>query len=75
MKITITRGATINLGSYESSRIDISIEQETGKEDLTYAVKQLDDWLIGQLTERVEAIQDAAGLPPQTAGRFFGSGN
>lgn len=73
MKITVTRGATVNLGSYESSRIDISIEEEIGKEDRAYALTQLDNFLVKELSKRVEAVQEGAGLPPQPVARFFGT--
>lgn len=65
-KITITRGATVNLGNYESARVDLSIE--TTREEFTNDDLHLKNWLH----EQVEAIQTEAGLPPKAAERFTG---
>ena len=68
MKITLTRGATINLGNYESARIDISFEFKT--ED--YDLEERDGYLKEQLQKRVAEIQTAAGLPPHPTDRYTG---
>ena len=68
MKITISRGATINLGSYESSRIDIGCEVEGDTKDFQAA----DKWVIDQLNKAVKDIQVSAGLAPNPVARFTG---
>lgn len=65
-KITITRGATVNLGNYESARVDLSVE--TTEDEYEAA----DSWLKSWLIDQVEAIQTEAGLPPKAAERFTG---
>lgn len=67
MKITISRGATINIGNYESARIDISAEAES-----TDSLTELDTWLKTALQHSVHEIQVAAGLPPHPVERFTG---
>lgn len=75
MKVTLSRGATINLGNYESARIDLTIEGDdvvgTG-EGFDKEVARLDDWLKRALTPRVQIIQKEAGLPPHPVTRFTG---
>ncbi len=66
MKITLTRGATVNLGNYESARVDLAVE---GTKD---TIVELDAWLKNWLAARVEEIQSEAGLPPQAPERFTG---
>lgn len=70
MKITITRGATVNLGNFESARVDLSVEVDAGM--LSEGVKETDDCVKDWLSNSVLAIQDAAGLPPRPAERFVG---
>lgn len=70
MKITITRGATVNLGNFESARVDLSVEVDAGM--LSEGVKETDDYVKDWLSNSVLAIQDAAGLPPRPAERFVG---
>lgn len=66
-KITITRGATVNLGNYESARVDLSVEFENSAQ-----LADHDEWLKLWLLKQVEAIQTEAGLPPKAAERFTG---
>lgn len=69
VKVTITRGATINLGNYESARIDLSIDLgDTTAEKWDEADARLCAWL----EQEVEKIQNEAGLPPRPASRFTG---
>lgn len=74
MKMTIARGATINLGSYESARVDISVESDVGGEDRCYALEQLDEFVRAELAKRVTEITREAGLAPHPATRFTGRG-
>jgi hypothetical protein len=71
--IRVTRGATINLGNYESARVEISAEVEVaegqsmeGRIDVVNA--EAKTWL----QKEAEAIQQAAGLPPRPVERFTG---
>lgn len=72
MKMTVQRGATINLGSYESSRIDIAVECDIGEEDRNYALEQLDTFVRAALNARITEVTRAAGLAPHPATRFTG---
>lgn len=72
-KISVSRGATINLGSYESARLDLGFEVEIGAgEDVDNVLTDIDDSLCRRLRERVEGIQQEAGLPPNPGCRFTG---
>lgn len=66
-KMTISRGATINLGEYESARVDVSVELE---DESTFEGQ--DCWLKVWLEDQVDKIQSAAGLPPKAPERFTG---
>lgn len=72
--VTVSRGATINLGdrTFESSRIDLTVQIECGQEDMTYSLETLDEWLVDQITKRIQAIQKEAGLLDTSASRFTG---
>lgn len=50
-RITYTKGRTINLGNFESLRVDIGIEIdcESGKEDETFTI--LKTWVEGRLKQ------------------------
>ncbi len=68
-KFTITRGATVNIGSYESARVDVAVEFSDDDGE-TFAKTDL--WVRGWLEAQVEAIQTEAGLPPKPCERFTG---
>jgi hypothetical protein len=72
--IRITRGATINLGNYESSRVEVSSEVEVGgtPEEAEAGCVMVNEECKRFLKKEVEAIQQAAGLPPRPAERFTG---
>ena len=55
MKITYTKGRTINLGNFESLRVDIGIELdcEDGEQDAT--LSRLKGWVESKL--KAEAIK------------------
>lgn len=72
MKIIISRGATINIGNYESARLDISFELECEAEEAVAGLLNADVVLIGELHKRLKSIQSEAGLPPQPVTRFTG---
>lgn len=74
MKMTVSRGATINLGSYESARVDITVESEIGDESRGYAIDQLDKFVVEELVKRINEITREAGLAPHPATRFTGRG-
>lgn len=62
----ITRGATVNIGNYESARVDLEVSGDA--EDFDEADNFVKKWLH----EKVAAIQDAAGVPPHPVERFTG---
>ena len=67
----ITRGATVNLGNYESARVDLELTftaGETNMDDIVPMDVDLRKWLGDQ----VRSIQEAAGLPPHPVERFTG---
>jgi len=69
----ITRGATINLGNYESARVEISQEVDLTEDDEGQPVfEALNDEVKARLAAEVEKVQEAAGLPPRPAERFTG---
>ena len=75
MKITISRGATINIGNYESSRLDMSFEEQVdglSLEALETFTSGWDKWLVKELSKRIKSVQTEAGLPPQPVTRFTG---
>ena len=61
----LSRGATINLGNYESARVDLEVIA-TG--DLAKADQYVCTWI----EHEVARIQEAAGLPPHPVERFTG---
>lgn len=69
MKITISRGATVNLGNYESARLDVSFEATGGDE---ISAGELNELACSFLEEEVGKVQKAAGLPEFSAKRFTG---
>lgn len=78
MKISISRGATVNLGSYESARVDISLEANTEDAPLEVQTEAsyadwLDNFVSSWLSAQVEDIEKGAGLPPRGASRFIGT--
>ena len=65
--IRIARGATVNLGNYESARFDIEVVGDTDG-----SFEYLDAWLRRVVELKVQEIQEAAGLPPHPVERFTG---
>lgn len=59
-------GVTINLGNYESTKLEVWDESE----DQTHAemLKDLREFVQSE----VERVQEAAGLPPTPADRYTG---
>lgn len=75
MKITqykVARGATINLGSFESARVDLEVTVVVAENDVTEPWSVADALLKEWLQEKVIEIQDAAGVGPKPAERFTG---
>ena len=68
MKITISRGATINIGNYESARVEIGAEIDGD----TKSLQELDEWVTTELHKAVKLIEKQAGLPPASSKRFTG---
>lgn len=65
----LSRGATVNLGNYESARVDLEIVFTPKAES---EIADHDSWLKTWLETRVREIQEAAGLPPHPVERFTG---
>jgi hypothetical protein len=70
--IRVTRGATVNLGNYESARVEIAAEVEVKDGDTKAALGATNLECKAFLKKEVEAIQQAAGLPPRPVERFTG---
>lgn len=77
MKIVrVTRGATINLGNYESARVEIAGEYELSETDTSEeALAECDRFCREFLAQQIEEIQTASGNPPRSPGRFVGQLN
>jgi len=76
-KISVSRGATVNLGNYESLRIDITheceIEYDAADEDERIDwEKDISEWCKEFLRREITNAQEAGGLPPQSVERFTG---
>jgi hypothetical protein len=57
-KVEVGGGMTINLGNYESARIDVRLTVPCTKEELTEAYDWASDWV----SERIQkAVKDAKG--------------
>lgn len=71
--ITVGKGATINLGSYESARIDFSItEKDIPLVDIGGIIDTITQRVNLYLKEEITKIEQAAGLMPRGAARFTG---
>jgi hypothetical protein len=57
LKITINCGKTINLGNYESARVDISITVPTTKDSLEDAYEFATSWVDNKMAEAVEGVK------------------
>lgn len=76
IKISIAKGATVNLGNYESARIDVSFELQLDIDDdnvddgITLLSKRCNNFLRNQ----VDDIEQSAGVVPRGTERFTGKG-
>ena len=58
MKVTrISIGKTVNLGNYESLRVEVQVEQETGAETLT----ELTAMAVTELKQAIAEARNAIG--------------
>jgi hypothetical protein len=64
MKVSVSKGATINLGNYESARVDITVEDDT------LGASEIEEMVDSWLRKEVEKIEVGAGIPPRGAKRF-----
>lgn len=73
MKVTIGRGATVNLGNYESARVDVTVEFEADT-SLTFdeATREANKAICEWLEEEVANIQAEANTKPLPVTRFTG---
>lgn len=56
-KVRVGFGLTINLGNYESARLDVSVEVPCYKEQVDEAYDQAKDWVEGRVTKEVAEIK------------------
>jgi hypothetical protein len=49
--IKVSRGETINLGNFESARLDISIEASCNEKDVEKKYEELANWCYNKLEE------------------------
>lgn len=73
----ISRGATVNLGNYESARVDLELTaigdaSRPLSPSLAEVLAAVDGQLKAWLQAKVHEIQEAAGLPPHPVDRFTG---
>lgn len=72
-KVIINRGATVNIGNYESARVDITQEGvPTDGETLEEIAAVLNDTARNWLAVEVAAIQEEAHVKPLPTSRFTG---
>lgn len=57
-KITVEGGQTINLGNYESARINVSLTMPCGKDDIEETFEFVSNWID---TKIAKAIKDSKG--------------
>ena len=58
MRIKINKGATINMGNYESARIDVGIEMDTTKKELKDDYDWCLDWVNDHLNANVDDLEE-----------------
>lgn len=56
MKISVSIGRTINMGNYESARIDVSTEMECVVADMDATYAKAKAWCDERVTEELEAL-------------------
>jgi hypothetical protein len=56
MEIFISRGATINMGNYESERVEVSLTKTIDSNDLEDEYSKLLSWVEGKRKQAVEGI-------------------
>ena len=61
-RVRISRGRTINLGNYESARVDATVEIPCYREEVVQVYRQLSPMVEGLLDEEVARIAKAHGL-------------
>lgn len=47
--IKISRGETVNLGNFESARLDVSIEASCDKKDIEKKYEELQNWAYNKI--------------------------
>lgn len=55
--IKISRGETINLGNFESARLDISIEASCNEKDIEEKYEKLQNWVYEKLEEERKSYE------------------
>jgi hypothetical protein len=59
-KVAVKYGATLNMGNFESVRVDIMVEMPCYKEDVDELYKVIADYTESLITEHVAEIKDTA---------------
>ena len=58
VKIKVSKGETINIGNYESSKIGISIELICSEKEIETKYEELQKWIKGKIKKETENIYD-----------------
>lgn len=56
--IKVSRGETINLGNFESARIDISIEASCDEKSIEEKHEELQNWVYDKINQERERIKE-----------------
>jgi hypothetical protein len=74
-RVTIVTGQVLNLGNYSSARVETGFETDVRPGESSYDA-QVRAFKVSEafLGEALEAIQQAAVLPPEDIGRTVGTG-
>lgn len=56
VRLTVNRGATLNVGNYESERIDVSIEKVVLEEEVDFQFEKIMKWCEKKITEKANCL-------------------
>lgn len=56
-KVTVSKGLTLNLGNYESARVEISVTFPCYREEVDAAYKYADSWVEQRLGAEVSSVR------------------
>jgi len=66
VKVIASCGFTINLGNFESARIDAGVEIQGNKEDMPKLWKEAEDEISKQLASQIQLLQEELGRSTTT---------